>query len=283
MFILLLIFLFFAFALGSVIGSFLNVVIMRGAKDESLQGRSHCDHCDKMLGARELIPLVSFVYQKGRCRNCGIVLSVQYPLIELATGIVFAGVIYYTLLHAIILWDMALVMTLIILLASASAMIVIVAADLKYHIIPNGATLLLFLLGIAAALGRSGLICFSAETICTAVSFNGIALDITASIAFILFFFAIWFLSRGRAMGFGDVKLIGATSLLLGFPLSLVAFLFSFWLGGLWGIFLLLTRMRGMKSQIAFGPFIIAGAVLAYFFGAQFLAVSGFSYVGYLF
>ena len=80
-------------------------------------------------------------------------------------------------------------------------------------------------------------------------------------------------------MGFGDVKLIGATSLLLGFPVSVVGFVFAFWLGGIAGIAMLLARARGLKSEIAFGPFIVAGAVLAFFFGHSFLLASGFAYV----
>ena len=92
-----------------------------------------------------------------------------------------------------------------------------------------------------------------------------------------LFLAALWFLSRGRAIGLGDAKLIFSSSLLLGFPNSIVAFLFSFWLGGFIGVSLLIAGRKKLKSRIPFGPFILIGSALAYFFGPIFLEYTNLS------
>lgn len=260
-------------------GSFLNVVIMRGERGEVLTGRSHCDTCGKTLIWRELIPLLSFVYQKGRCRHCGTVLSAQYPLVEFATGFIFVAVASEMFYEAILAGNIFSLLVLCVILASAAAMLVVVVTDINHHIILNGSVLFLAVIGIMATVARNSLVCIPTNVSCASFSFSGIVWDVGASIGAVLFLFALWFFSKGRAMGFGDVKLIGATSLILGFPLSILALLFSFWLGGIWGVGLLLMRVRSLKSQIAFGPFIIAGTVLAFLFGKSFLMSSGFYYL----
>ena len=269
----------FFFMLGLAIGSFLNVVIERGEQGKSLTGRSHCDTCHKTLSWRELIPLVSFVRQKGRCAHCSAVLSLQYPLMELGTGLVFAFVGWYVFYATLTNSSLEFFLIACIFLVAASAMIVIIVADFNYHIIPNGATLLLALLGVAAVMVRNNIVRLSSNMVHAPVSWSGALWDLAASIGAVLFFFCLWHFSKGRAMGFGDVKLIGATSLALGFPLSLVAVLFAFWIGGLAGVVMLLLRARGLKSEIAFGPFIIIGTILAFLFGHAFLLYSGFAYV----
>lgn len=251
------------FVFGLIIGSFLNVVIMRSIGREKLTGRSHCDSCNKTLSWFELIPLFSFAYQKGRCRNCGAVLSVQYILVELGTAVSFSAVLAYLFAYNLLLPDVSSFFLVLTVCVMVSAMIVVLVADIRYQIIPNGAVLILAIIGIGSVFLRSG----------------HARADIAASVGFSLFFAVIWYVSHGTAMGFGDVKLIFATSLLVGFPASLAAFLFAFWLGGLTGIILILTSLRGLKSKLAFGPFILAGTVLAFFFSDAFLAFSGFSHL----
>lgn len=255
------------------------MVILRSPNRARLGGRSHCDTCGVTLSWRELIPIVSFAYQKGRCCHCSTVLSAQYPLVEFFTGVIFASIGWQLLYQGLILNDGLTFLNAALLLAASAAMIVVVVADFNYQIIPNGAVLLLGIVGIITTILRNGLVCLSARGLCAPFSLAGVVQDSAVSVGAVLFLFVLWYFSKGTAMGFGDVKLIGATSLLLGFPLSLVGFVFSFWLGGLWGLLLLLTRTRNLKSQIAFGPFIIAGAVLAFLFGHAFLAASGFSYL----
>ena len=271
---------FIFFFVGLAVGSFLNVVIQRSERGETLIGRSHCDSCNTTLTWRELIPLISFIYQKGRCRSCDSVLSAQYPIVELNTGIIFAAIAGRPFFEMIFFGDIFSLLILGVLLATAATMIVVVVTDFNYHIILNGSVFLLALSGVAFMLARNGLVCIPGlSTSCAFFSFSAMAQDIAASIMAVVFIFAIWFFSKGRAMGFGDVKLIGATSLILGFPLSILAVMFSFWLGGIWGVGLLASGMRGLKSQIAFGPFIIGGTILAFLFGRSFLMSSGFYYL----
>lgn len=246
---------------GLAVGSFLNVVIMRGSAGRSLGGRSCCDACGKMLAVCELIPLVSFVMQKGRCRSCGAALSWQYPIVEAATAFVF---------FAIAVWMVVQVRSegytpgslgvfYFALFPIAAALIVLVVSDIRFQILPDGATAVLFLAGLARSM------------LAGTLPYDAVSASIVAG-----FFGALWFFSRGRWMGFGDVKLAFAASFLIGFPASFAALLFSFWLGGLWGGALLLWRKKGLKSRIAFGPFIIAGAGLAALFWRQFFSLTGF-------
>ena len=249
-------------AIGLVIGSFLNVVILRGEKGEGLGGRSRCDACGKTLGVSELIPVVSFLWQKARCRSCGVVLSWQYPLVEAATALAFTFLAWRFLPFASAGGLPALVFFLAF--PASAALIVLVVSDVKFQILPDGATLTLLLFGLAASIARGTLLS-----------------DIIAAIAFALFFAALWFFSRGQWMGFGDVKLVLATSLIVGFPSSIAAFLFSFWLGGIVGIVLLALGKKGLQSRIPFGPFIIAGATVAWFWEGAFFAFTGLSFLLY--
>ena len=239
---------------GLIVGSFLNVVIVRSGTGESLGGRSHCDGCDRTLSARELIPVLSFAIQKARCRSCGTARSWQYPLVEIATAAGFS-LMALTLMP---FWDISSFLVLAAADAALAALIVIAVADLRFQIIPDGAVLVLALAG-AVASGMRG-------------SFFG---DAAAALALGGFFASLWFFSGGKWMGLGDAKLAFASSLLIGFPASIAAFLFSFWLGGIVGAILLLMGTRGLKSRIPFGPFLIAGALGAWFFADSFLAFTG--------
>lgn len=252
---------FWLFVFGLIIGSFLNVVIIRSASEEKLTGRSHCRSCKAKLTARELIPLVSFCVQKRRCRSCGAVFSSQYFWVEFICGLFFAGIFYILggfnkplahFLGWLIFWC---------ILASLS--IVIFVSDLRFKIIPNGAVIFLLFLGIVALVSRD--------------QFLG---DLLSAFFIAAFFALLWLFSKGKWMGLGDAKLVLATSMLVGYPLSVVSFLFSFWLGGIIGLgVVFLSGRKQMKSLIPFGPFILAGTLAAYFFGNVFLSWSGLIYL----
>src|SRR3989338_4243520 len=261
------------FIFGLVVGSFLNVVILRGNRGESFtRGRSRCESCGKELAWFELIPLLSFALQRGRCRSCGAALSRQYPLVEFGTGLFFTFVaIYYSPsgVEGLPLWsNPRLVFELTFAFVTLSAAIVILVSDIRWQIVPNGPVLILFLAGLVLTAWRAA--------VSGRFAYN-FAIEFGFAFLVAFFFFALWFLSKGAWMGFGDVKLVFATSLILGFPVSVAAALFSFWIGAIFGILLLIFKKANLKTHIPFGPFILLGGVAAFFYTEEFLLYTGFS------
>ena len=122
------------FILGISIGSFLNVLIERLPKNKSILGRSACNHCNKTLSWKDLIPILSFVYLRGKCRYCHSPFSYQYPIVELLTGILFVFTIYYLPITNL---STNYLISSIYYLAIVSSLIVIFFADLRHGIIPD--------------------------------------------------------------------------------------------------------------------------------------------------
>jgi len=280
---------FFVFVFGLAVGSFLNVVIYRmparrslgegGEQRESvLKGRSYCPHCKHGLAWYDLIPLLSFLFLKGRCRYCppsGDVpkghkqrISFQYPLVELATGLLFLGTFLL-----IFPW-FPQVLNLLYLWAIASLLVVIFVYDLKHYIIPD--KVIFPAIGLAFFWRVFEQFEFGILDLFRISNFEfGISLplvqSIVAGIGASLFFFAIYVFSKGRAMGFGDVKLAFFMGLFLGFPSILVALFVAFLFGGVLGLALILAKKKSMKSEVPFGPFLVLGTFVALFWGEHLL------------
>ncbi len=234
------------FAFGLLVGSFLNVVILRINTGRSVAtGRSKCARCDRTLAWYELVPVFSFLGLRGKCRTCKIDISFQYPLVELATAIVF--IVAYTRLvivggftaHAWLLFLFAVV--------AASLLIVIAVYDMRHKIIPDIIVYPFILLSIVAVFYRA----FAAPHV---PLWTGLVSGVLVALPL----FLIWYFSKGRAMGFGDVKLMLGIGWILGLAAGFTALLLAFWIGGIAGLFLLgLTRKYRMKSEVPFGPFLI--------------------------
>ncbi|KKU86521.1 MAG: Type 4 prepilin-like protein leader peptide-processing enzyme [Parcubacteria group bacterium GW2011_GWA2_47_9] len=272
----------FIFLLGLAIGSFLNAVIHRLQTEEKLfPGRSHCPHCRHKLAAKDLIPLISYLLLKGRCRYCKKPISLQYPLVELATGLLFVAVLQYTaplfIFNPAVIFQSPLVFfvgtgTFLYYLLLISFLTVIFVYDLKHHIIPDK---IIYPAIVLAALFRL----FQSATIKWHQDFDlwdmgsGAAHFLTnpffAGLGAALFFYAIFAFSRGKWMGFGDVKLALLMGLVLGFPLVLVALFTAFLTGAAMGLGLVLLKQKNMKSEVPFGPFLVAGTFIALFWGQQ--------------
>lgn len=255
----------FLFCLGLAVGSFLNVIIIRGHKGETVRGRSHCVRCNEILSWAELVPVASFLVQRTRCRRCKTKISWQYPLVELVCAIVYvAG--FWTLVSEG-LWVNAQPLAFAGLAIGIPAALVILVSDLRFQTIPDGATLILGMIGLGVVIVRSA---------ATPMGTLRVApYDFGAAIVAAGILGGLWFFSAGRWMGFGDVKLIFATSLILGFPAAIAGFLFAFWSGGIAGALLILTGAKNLRQQIPFGPFILFGAALAWFFSSLFLNQTG--------
>jgi len=241
-------------------------------------GRSHCLSCGKKLAWYELMPIISFLIQFGKCRKCGQRLSFQYPLVETLSGLIFVFVplsfardlqlAFYNhfQLSLIICW---LLIFLVFLLLSI--------IDLRHSIIPNSLNLGLVVLGLILIITKGYFEKFDSLT----GSFLGAYAPIFgfreniwlnhlfAALLGVFLFGLIIFLSKGKAMGVGDLKLAGALGLIFGWPDILMVLLLSFIAGSLVSAVFMVFKKKKMKDAIPFGPFLATGSCLTFFFGYQ--------------
>jgi len=250
----------FTFLFGIIIGSFLNVVIYRYNTGMGIGGRSVCFSCGTTLRWHDLIPVFSFLFQRGRCKYCKAHLSWQYPLVELATGIIFVAIVYRYLNAAL---TGIILLTLLFELILWSILVVIVAYDFRHKIIPD---LLVYLFSIFALI-LSGLRYTAGATEISTLN------SIVAGIMLFFGFFSLWYLSRGKWIGLGDGKLALGIGFALGVGYGISAIVLGFWAGAIVSILIILTQRlnpRGqqltMKSEIPFAPFLVLGFALVYFF-----------------
>jgi prepilin signal peptidase PulO-like enzyme (type II secretory pathway) len=226
--------------LGLVFGSFGNVILCRMPDDKSMRGRSHCPHCNRTLTPVELIPLLSFIIQLRRCKGCGVIISWQYPLVEIAGMLLFigAGVLvsysfFPALALALALWSM----------------LIIGIIDARTQMIPDVLTLTLAIAAIVYHLLLNNF-------------------ELTGAFLGFIFFGLQWVASRGRWVGSGDILLAVAIGLLLGSWQSVVVMLMAAYIIGALLVSVLLG-LGAMKrtDHIAFGPFLVIGAFFALLFG----------------
>lgn len=258
-----LLFLITLFIIGLCVGSFLNVLADRLSNDVPITGRSRCDNCSKTLSWYELIPVISFIIQKQRCRSCKSKLSWSYPISELATGHAFVftwlfiprdffAFVYPNinlLFQANDVMHWQVILAKILLLGIVSCCIVILLADFKYFIIPDP-------IQVAFAIFSFSLLLLGE------VSYLRIISHLGAGIVVMVPMLAIFLLTKGNGLGFGDVKLAANVGLLAGLKGGVITFYLAFILGSLVGVVLLILRKQGLKSKLPFGPFIIIGLLL---------------------
>lgn len=225
---------------GILIGSFLNVLILRIPKGEDfVKKSSHCMHCDYNLKWYDLVPVLSYITLGGKCRQCKTHISLQYPLIELlngaAYGVIFVlnGFNWHTVLYC----------------GMFSVLLVITMIDLRHMLIPNGLVVAVLLLGVVET--------FLTKNYVT----NIIGFFAVSSILLLL---AI--LTRG-GMGGGDIKLMAAAGLFLGWQKVILALMIGAIVGSLIGVTLIALKRIARKQMIPFGPFLCSGIVIAMLFG----------------
>lgn len=225
--------------LGSLIGSFLNVCIYRIPKGESvIAPPSHCFNCGSRLKFKDMIPVVGYFINKGKCNYCNAKYSLRYSLIEFMTGIGFL------LVYIRYGYNFETLYMLILL----STLIVMVFIDIDHHMIPDRIHVIIIILGII----------------------HSVHLSHTSLMHMIGGFLVgggiIFLIALIGPMGGGDIKLFAALGLWLGPMNTLLAILISFIIGGVYGTLLLLLKFKDRKDHIAFGPFIgIAGFLMIIF------------------
>ncbi len=240
---------FFIFLFGLAIGSFLNCVIYRIENNKSfLKGRSYCPLCRHTLNWQDLIPVFSFLFFKGKCRYCHKKISIQYPLVELMTGLIFLLIFYFN--NSVFNF-----FNLAFLFYITCVLIIIFVYDLKHYIIPDK------VLFPAIAIIFLYQLIFSFRLL----NFN----PLWSGLAAFAFFLSIFLVSSGRWMGFGDVKLAFFMGLFLGYPNILVALFLAFFLGAIIGVGLIVFKSKNLKSEVPFGPFLITGTFLSLLWGNE--------------
>jgi prepilin signal peptidase PulO-like enzyme (type II secretory pathway) len=260
---------FFVFSLGLCIGSFLNCAIYRLERKESfVKGRSYCPHCKHVLIWLDLVPVVSFLFLGGKCRYCHKKISLQYPLIEIITAIMFL-LIFNFQVPSISQFSIIDIINLVFLWYVVSSLITIFIYDLKHYLIPDivlfPAIMISFLY---RCLNISNLSLFRTWSLGFWI-FIPLINYLVASVLASAFFLVIFIVSKGRWMGFGDVKLAILLGLLVGFPNILVALFLSFLFGAIIGVLLIFLQKKGLKSEMPFAPFLILGTFLALLWGQE--------------
>ncbi len=243
----------FSFVLGAIIGSYANVYILRLNTGKDTQGRSACMSCGTKLLWYDLIPILSYLFLKGRCRKCKSKISFQYPIVEFlnATG--------YLLLFTV----SSNILEFSLLAALFSVTLIISVYDIKHKMIPGPTLKYLYALSLA-------LFFYQLFYTHNLSNLNYYLQHIVSILIFAGPIFFLWLFSKGRAMGFGDVKISTPLSLLL-YPIyAFYAFVLAFVLGAFVGVLLIFfskfTKLNFyFKSQIAFGPFIIIAFWLVFF------------------
>jgi len=259
-------FLGFSLVLGLIVGSFINCLVWRLYKEESLMGRSHCPKCQRQIDWWDNIPVISWLFLRGRCRHCHKSISIQYPLVEFLVGILFALVFvkfygaglvysdydfYYWFLSGSKLW------WLLVNWLAISALTIVFIFDVRWLLISLPAILW------------------------SAVGIFGLDLILGYSLWNILFcvligvgFFGLQFLlTRGRGIGEGDIWLGGLMGLI--FPdwhLLLSAIFISYMLGGATGLIMMAAWGKKLKTKLPLGVFLAIGSIIALFFGQSLIA-----------
>jgi len=230
---------------GLLFGSFTNVIIARIPHGESVvTPSSHCPRCGHRLNALDLVPVLSWLFLQRKCRYCSGSISRRYPLVELLTAVLFAGVYWRWGMSAETLAGCILVIILV-----STAFI-----DLDEGIIPDIITIPAVVIGLAISWATIGFF----PALWGALAFGGIL-------------FLVVVLSRG-GMGGGDVKLAAVIGAFTGIPGAIITLLLSSFLGAVFGITLMALGKAGRKTPVKFGPFLAIGAYTAYLFSNQIAA-----------
>lgn len=226
--------------LGLLLGSMLSVLLARWPQFEGfVSGRSHCPHCKHELGARDLIPLVSWVLSRGRCRYCHAKISSLYPFLELTVGGLFGA---YAALYGVPTGWYAIEYLILF------GLIALFFFDLQYQVLPDVILAPLFVVAVA----RLG---YYRPDVLLSAGATGVLLASSLGLLYII--------SRGRWLGLGDVKLAAVIGVLFGFPVAIGVTLIAIWSGALIGLLMIARRQATMKTALPFGSFWTAAAILA--------------------
>lgn len=234
---------------GLIIGSLLNVVILRFDDLKSiLKTRSRCPHCKKEIAWYDLVPFFSYVFLAAKCRSCKKSISIQYPLVEVGTGLLFG----------LLFWQFGLSAQFFALMIISSILIVIFTYDILHYLISD------FLVYICIGVWLLYLII---DYFFIHNSLSSILYSLYGGLGLGGFLALLVLASRQKWMGAGDIALGFLLGAITGWPNVLLAGFLAFALGSLVGIILILANLKSMKDKVPFAPFLITGALIALFLG----------------
>ncbi len=258
--------------LGAIIGSFINVVVVRHGTGMGLNGRSRCFSCGTQLTWVDLVPLLSFVVLSAQCRTCHTRISWQYPLVEATAALLFGLIAWQSFPNSFSFGTEFLYSSVPLFLCGLffwSVLLAIVVYDLRHTVIPDSFSLALAGVGFGALLLRH-----------VGMPYTTYLPDIATGIFLAGCFLFLWIITQGRGMGLGDAKLAVGLGWFLGARGAIDVLFFSFWIGAAVGLVLLgfqklfagsNNALLGgrqrvtMKSEIPFAPFLAVAAVLVWF------------------
>ncbi|MDD4996225.1 MAG: prepilin peptidase [Patescibacteria group bacterium] len=264
------------FFIGLSFGSFLNCLIYRLAKKQSLSGRSFCPHCKKQIAWYDNIPLISFVLLKGKCRHCQQKISWQYPLIELLMGTLFVLPLvgfFRSDVNFLVLGQKGFVLDILKILRTWSVYFIltfIFVYDLKYMMIEDSVLLsgagLVLLLNLFAEPLANHLI---------DLSFWARSVQIFWTTLIGVGFFAVqYLLTKGKGIGLGDLRIGFFMAVALGhWSMICLALVISYFIGALVSLFLIVFKKKGLKSEIPLGPFLALGTFFVFIFGQEIINI----------
>jgi len=239
----------FALLFGMTVGSFLNVCICRMPKGESVVSPpSHCPRCDYRIRWYDNIPVVSYLFLRGRCRGCGVRISLQYPLVELLNGV----------LTLALFLRFGPTLAFAVLFVFCSALLVITFIDIEHQIIPDEISLPGIVIGFICS--------FFLEGHSWLNSLLGILLG---GGSLLLVAYVYQWLTGKEGMGGGDIKLLAMMGAFLGWKSVLFIIFASSLIGSVVGVSIMLLQKKDSKFAIPFGPYLAFGAVLYIFYGRQ--------------
>ncbi len=268
----------YCFVVGVCLGSFLNVVLYRFDTGLGVKGRSMCMSCSKKLGVLELVPVLSYVLLRGKCRGCRTSISIQYPLVELAAGLIVLAA-SWSALELLPAQPAVFVAWLVLVSLVGLVLLAIFVYDLRHMLIPD----MFSYLFIAAALALTALRTWLPPSMMWALPDGEIVRHIVAAVLVAAPLLVIWLATKGRGLGLGDVILAIGMGMLLGMSEGFAALMLSFWIGAAFAIcYVLYVHVQGKrgssvtslrKKAIPFGPFLIIATVVVFVFSISFMDV----------
>ena len=251
--------------LGLVIGSFLNVCIDRlPFKESTVSPPYHCQSCNKRLAVKDMIPVISYLSFKGRCRYCQIKIPLRVLIVELISGIGFLLLYMY--------YGFSIELALV--LFYFCIFLIIFFIDIEHHLIldkvvyPSAATALIISIFLPY-------LDFAPSIVINEHFMNigwasGIVSSLIGGLAGLVIFIIIALISRG-GMGQGDIKMVGLIGFIVGYPLIFVPLFIAIVIGGVVALLMIIARIKSRKQSIAFGPFLSIGAMSAILWGNEIL------------